>query len=286
MKSLSFLLSLAIAGSLHCFAQSPKETAAAPTKEEQAVLDLSKAKWAWMADKDVVKLDALFDEKAMFVHMSGKWGKERELDVIKSGRIWYLSLAAVVVETIYATWPHIPGIQPLTRVLSYLVYLVPFYTDERQLWPFLAASFRDALIGGGLPALLANALVPPANPFVPQATLPTTFGGFNNPIGLDVRRAIDLEQLLVLGAGGLGERLLGHVKAVGLAAGYHQQRLIDELDLVGGVPTHQVQQATHRVFEGRAGVRVGLPVVVITLPVEIERQLRDLLIGQVGVAGI
>lgn len=36
----------------------------------------------------------------------------------------YLSLAAVLVETIYATWPDVPGIQPLTRVLSYLVYLV------------------------------------------------------------------------------------------------------------------------------------------------------------------
>jgi len=42
-----------------------------------------------MADKDVAKLDALFDEKAMFVHMSGKWGKANELEVIKSGRIWY-----------------------------------------------------------------------------------------------------------------------------------------------------------------------------------------------------
>jgi hypothetical protein len=36
----------------------------------------------------------------------------------------YLSLAAVLVETVYATWPDLPGIRPLTRVLSYLVYLV------------------------------------------------------------------------------------------------------------------------------------------------------------------
>lgn len=61
------------------------ETAA----EEQEVLDLSKAKWAWMADKDLAKLDGLFDEKAMFVHMSGKWDKAREMEVIQSGRIWY-----------------------------------------------------------------------------------------------------------------------------------------------------------------------------------------------------
>jgi iron complex outermembrane recepter protein len=59
---------------------------------------------------------------------------------------------------------------------------VPFYTDERQLWPFLAGSFRDGLVSGGLPAALAGLLVPPANPFVPQATLPVTFAGFNNPM--------------------------------------------------------------------------------------------------------
>jgi len=58
---------------------------------------------------------------------------------------------------------------------------VPFYQDERQLWPFLAGSFRDGLIGGGLPASFANAFVPPANPFVPQAALPLSFAGFATP---------------------------------------------------------------------------------------------------------
>ena len=33
-------------------------------------------------------------------------------------------------------------------------------------------------------------------------------------------------QLLVLGAGGLGEGFLGHVQTVGLAAGNHQQGLV------------------------------------------------------------
>ncbi len=36
----------------------------------------------------------------------------------------YLSLAAVLAETIYATWPKIPGVLELTRLLSYSVYLV------------------------------------------------------------------------------------------------------------------------------------------------------------------
>ncbi|MFC3812203.1 nuclear transport factor 2 family protein [Lacihabitans lacunae] len=50
---------------------------------------LSKNKWQWMADKDVDKLDKLFDEQAMFVHMGGSWGKTREIEIIKSGFIHY-----------------------------------------------------------------------------------------------------------------------------------------------------------------------------------------------------
>ncbi|WP_175632613.1 nuclear transport factor 2 family protein [Pedobacter ghigonis] len=60
-----------------------------PTKSEQEVLDLSKKKWVWMADKNVDSLGKLFDTKAMFVHMGGSWGTERELNVIKSGGIHY-----------------------------------------------------------------------------------------------------------------------------------------------------------------------------------------------------
>ena len=58
---------------------------------------------------------------------------------------------------------------------------VPFYTDERQLWPFLSGSFRSGLLGAGLPAALVNFAVPALNPFVPQATLPATFAAFANP---------------------------------------------------------------------------------------------------------
>ncbi len=89
MKSILLALTLTLSSGLPGFAQSAQEAPAAATKEEQAVLELSKAKWAWMAEKDLAKLDGLFAEKAMFVHMSGKWGKAVELDVIKSGRIWY-----------------------------------------------------------------------------------------------------------------------------------------------------------------------------------------------------
>src|SRR5690606_27691052 len=56
---------------------------------DQEITKLSEEKWQWMADKNVEALDDLFDEKSMFVHMGGSWGKQRELDVIQSGGIWY-----------------------------------------------------------------------------------------------------------------------------------------------------------------------------------------------------
>lgn len=59
------------------------------TKSEQEVLDLSKTKWQWMADKKTDALSPLFHEQSMFVHMGGSWGKEQEINVIKSGGIWY-----------------------------------------------------------------------------------------------------------------------------------------------------------------------------------------------------
>ncbi len=57
--------------------------------DEQQIINLSKQKWNWMADKNVDSLSILFHNKSMFVHMGGSWGKEQELKVIKEGTIWY-----------------------------------------------------------------------------------------------------------------------------------------------------------------------------------------------------
>lgn len=70
-------------------AQAPTAPAAKPTKEQQELLDLSRAKWRWMAEKQADTLAALFHEDAMFVHMGGAWGKAQEVQVIRSGGIWY-----------------------------------------------------------------------------------------------------------------------------------------------------------------------------------------------------
>lgn len=56
---------------------------------EQEIINLSKEKWQWMSDKKVDTLNALFHEKAVFVHMGGSMTKEQELGVIKSGGIHY-----------------------------------------------------------------------------------------------------------------------------------------------------------------------------------------------------
>jgi hypothetical protein len=80
MKSILLFVSLSLLTLSSTFAQSA---------EEQTLIQLSMDKWQWMSDKDVDKLDKLFDAKAKFVHMSGTWKKDEELDIIKTGRIWY-----------------------------------------------------------------------------------------------------------------------------------------------------------------------------------------------------
>ena len=81
MKALTLGLFLIMMGTLSLFAQ--------VSSEEKEIIHLSKEKWQWMSDKNTDVLNKLFHEKSVFVHMGGSWGKEQEIDVIKSGGIWY-----------------------------------------------------------------------------------------------------------------------------------------------------------------------------------------------------
>jgi Domain of unknown function (DUF4440) len=83
------LLCIASVQLSHAQAKLPNSTNTTITKEEQEILDLSKTKWTWMADKNVESLNGLFTEKCVFVHMGGSWGKSQELNTIKGGGIWY-----------------------------------------------------------------------------------------------------------------------------------------------------------------------------------------------------
>jgi hypothetical protein len=65
-----FLVSMSFQSS---YAQ-PTETiksATSNTPEQQEIINLSKQKWNWMADKNVDSLNVLFDDKSMFIHMGG-----------------------------------------------------------------------------------------------------------------------------------------------------------------------------------------------------------------------
>jgi hypothetical protein len=95
-KSIAFILVLTTGGIAVAQTTTPARvptTAPAeqlpPTAQEKEVMDLSRQKWLWMAERNTAALDKLVDEKAVFVHMGATMTKTQELDVIKSGRIEY-----------------------------------------------------------------------------------------------------------------------------------------------------------------------------------------------------
>ena len=88
-----FTIGFAVALSGPSQAQDESTKAAPATRSagdtDKLLLDLSKQKWTWMAEKDVDALEGLFHEKSMFTHMGGTWDRTRELEIIKSGGIHY-----------------------------------------------------------------------------------------------------------------------------------------------------------------------------------------------------
>ncbi|MDU0371867.1 nuclear transport factor 2 family protein [Hymenobacter endophyticus] len=91
MKAFVLGLGFVLLGVQGTYAQQ-KGGSAAPAKTalvEQQIRKLSQDKWRWMAERKADTLAVLFDDKAMFVHMGGSWGKKQELDVIRSGSIHY-----------------------------------------------------------------------------------------------------------------------------------------------------------------------------------------------------
>jgi hypothetical protein len=85
----------------------PSETgsSARASTTEQELVQLSRDKWRWMADKDVARLEPLFHDQSKFVHMSGTWKKDEELEIIRTGSIWYrqADVHDVAVEVVGST---------------------------------------------------------------------------------------------------------------------------------------------------------------------------------------
>ena len=116
---------------------------------DQQIKDLSKAKWQWMADKNVDKLASLFHDKAKFVHMSGTWKKDEELDIIKTGSIWYKKadvhdVAVEIVDDVAILWNRIT----LTAIVRGNDAVTEFtvtevYKKQKNEWKLLALTFSS-----------------------------------------------------------------------------------------------------------------------------------------------
>jgi len=116
---------------------------------EQEIKDLSKVKWQWMADKNVDKLASLFHDKSKFVHMSGTWKKNEELDIIKTGRIWYKKadvhdVAVEIVDDVATVWNRITltaDVRGTDAVTEFTVTEV--YKKQGNDWKLLALTFSS-----------------------------------------------------------------------------------------------------------------------------------------------
>jgi len=116
---------------------------------EQEIKDLSNAKWQWMADKDVANLATLFHDRSKFVHMSGTWNKDEELDIIETGRIWYKNADVhdVVVEVFDNTailWNRIT-LQAVVRgnEVSNEFTVTEIYQKQENGWQLLDLTFSS-----------------------------------------------------------------------------------------------------------------------------------------------
>lgn len=116
---------------------------------EQKLKELSKAKWQWMADKNVDKLAPLFHDESKFVHMSGTWKKKEELDIIGTGSIWYKKadvhdVAVEIVDDTAIIWNRIT----LTAVVRGNDAINEFtvtevYKKQGNDWKLLAMTFSS-----------------------------------------------------------------------------------------------------------------------------------------------
>ena len=85
MKAFIIGLFLIFVGTIVTFAQQNVKY----SLKQEKIINLSKQKWQWMAEKNVDLLEKLFDDKSMFIHMGGTWGKSEELTTTLSGNICY-----------------------------------------------------------------------------------------------------------------------------------------------------------------------------------------------------
>jgi 4-carboxymuconolactone decarboxylase len=128
-----------------------KPPASDSAKEKQEIINLSAQKWLWMAEKNTDSLNMLFDENSVFVHMGGSWGKEPELNVIKSGGIHYkkADIHSVSVQVIGNTAMLLNNITLLAVVggneVTNPFIVTEVYIKEKGKWMLGSLSFTKQL---------------------------------------------------------------------------------------------------------------------------------------------
>ena len=119
------------------------------TSLEQEIINLSREKWRWMSEQNADTLATLFHDQARFVHMSGTWGKDEEIDIIRTGRIHYkqADVHEVVVEVVDDTailwnritlWAVVRG-----NEVSNPFTVTEVYRKQENGWKMLAMTFSS-----------------------------------------------------------------------------------------------------------------------------------------------
>ena len=142
----SFLIMIAVSG---CSSQKNTSATTNSINSEQEIINLSKEKWQWMSDKNVEKLAPLFHDESKFVHMSGTWKKNEELDIIKTGSIWYKKadvhdVAVEIVDDVAILWNRITltaVVRGSDAVNQFTVTEV--YKKQGNDWKLLALTFSS-----------------------------------------------------------------------------------------------------------------------------------------------
>lgn len=90
MKKIIILFFVLVIGNQFVCSSEKHETPQEKEIDQQhELINISKMKWQWMADRNVDSLSVLFHDEAVFVHMGGTMNKEQELNTIKTGGIHY-----------------------------------------------------------------------------------------------------------------------------------------------------------------------------------------------------
>lgn len=153
MKATILALCFLVVGIQWSYAQPTEtiQTSKNNTPEQQEIISLSKKKWNWMAHKNVDSLNVLFDEKCMFIHMGGSWGKQPELNTIKGGGIWYkkAEVYSVIVNMFGNTAILLNDIDLLAVVggneVTHAFMVTEVYIKENGKWKMGSLTFSQLL---------------------------------------------------------------------------------------------------------------------------------------------